>query len=55
MDLAPHRARAHALLAQVLLDAGAKKLAKRHFEEALKLEPDHADAKAQLKKLRWTF
>ena len=55
VDLAPNRARAHALLAQVLLDAGAKKLAKRHFEEALKLEPDHADAKAQLKKLRWTF
>jgi cytochrome c-type biogenesis protein CcmH/NrfG len=37
------------------MDAGSKKLAKRAFEEATKLDPENAEAKAALKKLRWTF
>ncbi|WP_426751386.1 DnaJ domain-containing protein [Myxococcus sp. Y35] len=45
----------HLTLGKVLLDAGSKKLAKRAFEDAAKLAPDNAEAKAALKKLRWTF
>lgn len=43
------------MLGKVLLDVGSKKLAKRAFEDAAKLAPDNAEAKAALKKLRWTF
>ena len=39
----------------VLLVAGQKKQAKHHFEEVARLDPDNADARAALKKLRWTF
>jgi len=45
----------HLTLGKVLLEAGSKKLAKRAFEDAAKLAPDNAEAKAALKKLRWTF
>lgn len=54
-DLQPQRAEHQALLGKVLMDAGSKKLAKRAFEEAARLDPDNEDAKAALKKLRWTF
>ncbi|MBF5041227.1 MULTISPECIES: J domain-containing protein [Myxococcaceae] len=55
VELQPRRAAYHLLLAQVHLESGAKKLAKKHLEEVLALEPQHAEAKAQLKKLRWPF
>ncbi|NTX03619.1 DnaJ domain-containing protein [Myxococcus sp. CA040A] len=55
VDLQGGRIEHHLLLGRVLADAGSKKLAKRVFEDAAKLDPDNAEAKAALKKLRWTF
>ncbi|NBD10962.1 tetratricopeptide repeat protein [Corallococcus sp. Z5C101001] len=55
VELKPGRADYQLLLAQVLLVAGQKKQAKHHFEEAVRLDPDNAEARAALKKLRWTF
>ncbi|MFY1828555.1 DnaJ domain-containing protein [Myxococcus fulvus] len=55
VDLLPGRVEHQVLLGRVLLDSGAKKQAKRIFEDAAKLDPDNAEAKAALKKLRWTF
>ncbi|AKQ67082.1 TolA protein [Myxococcus hansupus] len=55
VELDDTRVEHHLTLGKVLLDAGSKKLAKRAFEDAAKLAPDNADAKAALKKLRWTF
>ena len=55
VELQPQRVEHHVLLGNVLMDAGSKKLAKRAFEEAAKLDPENAEAKAALKKLRWTF
>lgn len=55
VELDPRKADYHALLGQLVLEAGVKKLAKRHFEDALKVDPEHPEAKAQVKKLRWTF
>ncbi|WP_342381418.1 DnaJ domain-containing protein [Myxococcus stipitatus] len=55
VDLQGARVEHHLLLGRILMDAGSKKLAKRVFEDAAKLEPDNAEAKAALKKLRWTF
>jgi curved DNA-binding protein CbpA len=55
VELDPRRAAYHVLAAQVHLESGAKKLAKKHLEDALSLEPEHAEARAQLKKLRWPF
>ncbi|RKH84900.1 molecular chaperone DnaJ, partial [Corallococcus sp. AB045] len=55
VELKPGRADYQLLLAQVLLAAGQKKQAKLHFEAVTRLSPDNADARAALKKLRWTF
>lgn len=55
VDLQGARVEHHLLLGRILMDGGSKKLAKRVFEDAAKLEPDNAEAKAALKKLRWTF
>ena len=55
VELKPGRVEYQLLLAQVLLTAGQKKLAKHHFEEVVRLDPDHAEGRAALKKLRWTF
>ncbi|NNC15394.1 tetratricopeptide repeat protein [Corallococcus exiguus] len=55
VELKPGRADYQLLLAHVLLVAGQKKQAKHHFEEVVRLDPDNADARAALKKLRWTF
>ncbi|WP_404371929.1 tetratricopeptide repeat protein [Corallococcus coralloides] len=55
VELKPGRADYQLLLAQLLLVAGQKKQAKHHFEDVLRLDPDNADARAGLKKLRWTF
>jgi hypothetical protein len=32
-----------------------KRLAKSQFEEAVKLNPAHVEAKSQLKKTKWIF
>ncbi|MBN8232964.1 tetratricopeptide repeat protein [Corallococcus macrosporus] len=55
VELKPGRADYQLLLGQLLLVAGQKKQAKHHFEEVVRLDPDNADARAALKKLRWTF
>lgn len=55
VELDPISADHHYLLGVLILQTGLKKAAKRHFEDALNASPEHADAKAQLKKLRWTF
>ncbi len=55
VELEPRRAAYHVLAAQVHLESGSKKVAKKHLEDALALEPEHAEARAQLKKLRWPF
>lgn len=55
VDLQPGRVEHQVLLGKVLTDAGAKQRARRAFEDALKLDPDNAEAKAALKKLRWPF
>ncbi len=55
VELDDTRVEHHLTLGKVLMDAGSKKLAKRAFEDAAKLAPDNAEAKAALKKLRWTF
>lgn len=54
-ELAPRKPDPRVLLGLVLLETGAKKTAKAHFEAALELDPEHAEARAQLKKLRWVF
>ncbi|HYV44391.1 MAG TPA: DnaJ domain-containing protein [Myxococcaceae bacterium] len=55
VDLLPKSASNRALLARILLQADLKKLARRELEEAVRLDPDHADARALLKKLKWPF
>lgn len=55
VELDPRRADHHHLLGLLILETGLKKVAKRHFEDAVKADPEHAEARAQLKKLRWTF
>ncbi|MBI3185794.1 MAG: DnaJ domain-containing protein [Myxococcales bacterium] len=54
VDAEPNNVEARVLLGRVMEDAGMKALARRHFEEALRLDPDHAEAKKHLKK-RWPF
>jgi tetratricopeptide (TPR) repeat protein len=55
VDAQPRRVEYQLLLGRVLMEGGAKKLAKRAFEEVVKLDPENAEAKTALKKLRWTF
>lgn len=55
VDLAPDKVPQRILLAQVLLEGKAGNLAKRHLEEALKLDPKNAEASALLRKSRWPF
>ncbi|RYZ33351.1 MAG: tetratricopeptide repeat protein, partial [Myxococcaceae bacterium] len=55
VELKPSRGDYQLLLAHVLLAAGQKKQAKHHYEEVVRLDPDNAEARAALKKLRWTF
>lgn len=42
------------VLGEVLLEAGLKDLAQKHFERALEIDPDHAGAKKHVKKW-WPF
>ncbi|XXF75543.1 DnaJ domain-containing protein [Myxococcaceae bacterium GXIMD 01537] len=55
VDLAPDAIPHRLLLAQVLTELGDKKLAKHHYEAILKRDPQHAEAKEQVKKARWPF
>jgi len=55
VDLDPKNAGYRVLLARLLAEGGLKKLAKKEFERVLELDPDNAEAKEQLRKLRWTF
>ncbi|MFL5321861.1 MAG: DnaJ domain-containing protein [Myxococcaceae bacterium] len=55
VDLEPKNADHQALLGVVFKEAGMDKLAAKHFEEALKLNHNHAEAKKHVKKGRWPF
>jgi curved DNA-binding protein CbpA len=57
VDLEPRSADHRFLLAGILEDAGMAKLANRQFEEGLKLNPNHPEAKKRQnqKKSRWRF
>lgn len=52
VELAPDQAGYHHLLAQILIAGGARKLARRHLEEVLRIDPRHAGARGQLLQLR---
>jgi curved DNA-binding protein CbpA len=54
VDATPNNANYRAFLGQVLLDAGMKAMAKRQFEEALKINPNHEEAK-KASKGKWFF
>jgi len=55
VDLDPNNADHRFLLAAILDQAGMGKLASRQVEEALKLNPNHPEAKKRQKKSRWPF
>lgn len=55
VDLAPRNVSFRLLLGRALAAADMKKLAKKEYEKALELEPDNAEAREQLRKLRWPF
>lgn len=54
VDAEPKNAGYHLFLARLLDEAGLKALSKKHYEEALKLDPNNAEAKKQVKG-RWPF
>ena len=54
VDAAPTTVEYRVLLGRMLELGGMKALAKKHFEEALRLGPDHPDVKKHVKK-RWPF
>jgi curved DNA-binding protein CbpA len=54
VDAVPASVQYRVLLGRHLNAAGMKALAKQHFDEALKLDPDHPDVKKHVKK-RWPF
>ncbi|HEX4803459.1 MAG TPA: DnaJ domain-containing protein [Myxococcaceae bacterium] len=55
VDLDPDNADHRFLLAAILDQAGMSKLASRQVEEAIKLNPNHPEAKKRQKKPRWPF
>ncbi len=55
VDLDPDNADHRFLLAAILDQAGMGKLASRQVEEAVKLNPNHPEAKKRQKKSRWPF
>ena len=55
VDLDPDTADHRFLLAAILDQAGMSKLASRQVEEAVKLNPNHPEAKKRQKKPRWPF
>jgi len=54
VDAAPTNVEARVLLGRMLEQGGIKALAKKHFEEAARLGPDHPEVKKHVKK-RWPF
>jgi curved DNA-binding protein CbpA len=54
VDAAPSRVEYRVLLGRLLDAAGMKALARKHFDEAARLGPDHPDVKKHVKK-RWPF
>lgn len=54
VEASPNTVEYRVLLGRMLEAAGMKALAKKHFEEAVKLGPDHPDVKKHVKK-RWPF
>lgn len=54
VEAAPQKVEYRVLLGRTLEAAGMKSLAKKHFDEALRLGPDHPDVKKHVKK-RWPF
>lgn len=54
-DLEPRNGDYRVLLSRVLYELDMKKMARRELDEALRVNPDHAGAKALFRKLRWTF
>ncbi len=54
VENAPKNPDYHVLIARIQDQAGMRALAKKHFEEALKLNPNHAEAKKHVKG-RWPF
>jgi len=54
-ELAPDNADCRALFARVLVELGAKKLARKELDAALLLAPKHVEANQLLKKVRWSF
>ncbi len=54
VDADPKNPEAHVMLARLMDSAGMKAMAKKHFEEALKLDPNNAEAKKHVKG-RWPF
>lgn len=54
VDADPKKVEYRVLAGRLLDEAGMKALAKKHFEEALKLEPEHPEVKKHVKK-RWPF
>jgi cytochrome c-type biogenesis protein CcmH/NrfG len=55
VDQEPKNASYRFVLAMILVQADMKKLAKAQLEELLKLSPNHAEAKKQLRRMRWPF
>jgi tetratricopeptide (TPR) repeat protein len=54
VENAPKNPDYHLLVARIMEHAGMKALAKKHFEEVLKLDPNNAEAKKHVKG-RWPF
>jgi tetratricopeptide (TPR) repeat protein len=58
VKLEPERPDYHVTLGEILLareGKESKKMAREHFETALRISPDHEGAKKGLKKTRWLF
>jgi curved DNA-binding protein CbpA len=54
VELEPTNVEYRILLSRLLDQAGMRALAKKHFEEALRLDPEHPEVKKHVKK-RWPF
>lgn len=54
VEAAPTNPEYRVLLGRLLEEAGMKALAKKHYEEAVRLDPEHPDVKKYAKK-RWPF
>jgi tetratricopeptide (TPR) repeat protein len=55
VDLEPQSADHRFVLAAILDEIGMAKLAQRHLEEGVKLNPNHPEGKKRQKKSRWPF